>query len=47
MNEILGRRKSDEILRRIVACIKPMLKKDEIICRDSADVFYILLTDTK
>lgn len=24
-----------------------MLKKDEIICRDSADVFYILLTDTK
>lgn len=46
MNEILGRRKSDEILRRIVACIKPMLKKDEIICRDSADVFYILLTDT-
>lgn len=27
MNEILGRRKSDEILRRIVACIKPMLKK--------------------
>lgn len=47
MNEILGRKKSDEILRRIVACIKPMLKKDEIICRDSADVFYILLTDTK
>lgn len=47
MNEILGRRKSDEILRRIVACIKPMKKKDEIICRDSADVFYILLTDTK
>ena len=46
MNEILGRKKSDEILRRIVACIKPMLKKDEIICRDSADVFYILLTDT-
>lgn len=47
MNEILGRKKSDEILRRIVACIKSMLKKDEIICRDSADVFYILLTDTK
>ena len=46
MNEILGRKKSDEILRRIVACIKPMLKKDEIICRDSADVFYILLTNT-
>lgn len=46
MNEILGRKKSDEILRRIVACIKPMLKNDEIICRDSADVFYILLTDT-
>ncbi len=46
MNEILGRKNSDEILRRIVACIKPMLKNDEIICRDSADVFYILLTDT-
>ena len=46
MNEILGRDKSDEFLRRIVACIKPMLKKDEIICRDSADVFYMLLIDT-
>lgn len=46
MNEILGRDKSDEFLCRIVACIKPMLKKDEIICRDSADVFYMLLIDT-
>lgn len=46
MNEILGRDKSDDFLCRIVTCIKPMLKKDEIICRDSADVFYMLLIDT-
>lgn len=46
MNEILGRDKSDDFLCRIVNCIKPMLKKDEIICRDSADVFYMLLIDT-
>lgn len=46
MNEILGRDKSDEFLCRIVTCIKPMLKKNEIICRDSADVFYMLLMDT-
>lgn len=46
MNEILGRDKSDEFLRRVVVCIKPMLKKDEIICRDSADVYYLLLSDT-
>lgn len=46
MNEILGRDKSDDFLCRIVTCIKPMLKKDEIICRDSADVFYMLLMDT-
>lgn len=46
MNEILGRDKSDDFLCRIVTCIKPMLKKDEIICRDSADVFYMLLIGT-
>ena len=46
MNEILGRDKSDDFLCRIVNCIKPMLKKDEIICRDSADVFYMLLIGT-
>lgn len=45
MNEILGRKKADEFLCRFVACIKPLLKKDEIICRDSADVFYLLLMD--
>lgn len=46
MNEILGRDKSDDFLCRVVTCIQPMLKKDEIICRDSADVFYLLLNDT-
>ena len=46
MNEILGRDKSDDFLCRVVACIQSMLKKDEIICRDSADVFYLLLSDT-
>lgn len=46
MNEILGRDKSDDFLCRIVTCIKLMLKKDEIICRDSADVFYMLLIGT-
>lgn len=46
MNEILGRDKADDFLCRIVTCIQPMLKKDEIICRDSADVFYLLLNDT-
>lgn len=46
MNEILGRDKSDDFLCRIVTCIKPMLKKDEIICRDSADAFYMLLIGT-
>lgn len=46
MNEILGRDKSDDFLCRIVTCIKPMLKKDEIICRDSANVFYMLLIGT-
>ena len=45
MNEILGREKSDEFLCRIVSCIKQSLQKDEFICRDSADVFYMLLME--
>lgn len=45
MNEILGRKKADEFLCRFVTGIKPLLKKNEIICRDSADVFYLLLMD--
>lgn len=47
MNEVLGRDKADEFLRTIVKCVKPCLKNHEVICRDSADVFYLMLMETQ
>lgn len=46
MNEVLGRDKADEFLRTIVKCVKPCLKNQEVMCRDSADVFYLMLMET-
>ena len=46
VNEMLGREEADKILRQIVKTAKAQTKQGELVCRDSADVFYLLVNDT-
>lgn len=47
INEMFGQEKADDLLRFIAKKTDSYLREGEIICRDSADNFYLLLLETE
>ncbi|MGI5959149.1 MAG: bifunctional diguanylate cyclase/phosphodiesterase [Massiliimalia sp.] len=45
INDLFGRNRGDIVLRYLADVIQKNLKSEEFFCRDSGDLFYILMTD--
>ena len=46
INEIFGKERADRLLQHVADTISSHLRADEILCRESADFFYLFLRDT-
>ncbi len=46
INDLFGKARGDLVLRYVKDMVEGMLREGEFFCRDTADLFYILLLDT-
>ena len=47
INEIFGKEQADRLLCYIGRILNDNIKDGELVCRDSADVFYMFLLETE